>query len=403
MPEYPLKDIRVMNFGWYWAGPVSGHLLGDMGADLITIESRKHITGTRFLAPFMHNRTDDVNYNFWAHNLYRSGLSLTLNLGNSKAKELFKEMISVSDVLIENFALGTLDRLGIGYQDLRKINPSLVVLSLSGAGQNGVLSHVPILGSSLGSLAGIDSLQGYAGELPTSPGTAVPDAINGVIGAFAVLAGLRERQRTGKGQQIDISQWEALTATIGAPLLDYWFNRRGYTPIGNRDAAMAPHGVYPCRHADSWVAIAVKTQEEWQRFCRALGSPEWAHSPAFADPFRRLRNQDQLDARIQEWTRTRTNYEATTLLQANGVAAFPSLGSKELFEDSHFLARESWVQIEHALGPETVYGIHWKLSETPGLVKPNHPLGTDNRSVYGTLLGHNLQDYATLEGEQVFF
>ncbi len=387
----PLEGIRVANLGWIWAAPVLGHLMADMGAQVVRIESGISL-----------KNVPAQTFNF--HNIQRSAMSITLDLSKPEAVALTRRFIETCDVVIENYRPGTMERWGLSYRDLRQIRPDIIMASLSAAGQDGPLRSISTFGSSLGSLTGLDSLQGYYDNRPIPAGMALPDPFNGILGLYAILVALRHRQRTGRGQYIDLSQWEATTCTIGGPLLDWQMNRRIEGTRGNRDPAWAPHNVYPARGQDRWVAIAVKTQEEWLALRRAMGNPAWAFEPPFADAFRRLRNQDELDRRIAQWTAPRDNMEVTRLLQSAGVAAFPSMSNQELFNDPHFLEREGLVELHHPFGTETVYGIHWKLSGTPGRIRRAAPLlGQENAWVFQDLLGVPEEELRRLQSAQVVY
>lgn len=401
MAVQPLQNIRIINFAWYWAGPLAGQVLGDMGADLITIESRTRLTTVRLGPPYLHNKTGDMDHILWAHNLYRSARAITLNLSHPKARDLFKQIAAVSDVVLVNFGTGVMDRLGLGYEDLRLVNPALVMVSLSSAGVTGPLKNIQFFGGNLTAVAGIELLQGYEDEVSRSTGAGIPDPLNGLMGAFATLVALQERQRTGKGRFVDISQWEAITTLVGVPLLDYWFNKRLGAPTGNRDPMMAPHGVYRCKGEDRFVAIAVANDEEWERLRQALGSPDWADDERFTDLQGRLANQKEIDRHIEEWTMGRSNKEVTELLQKHRVAAFPALSVRELYDDPHFEQRGTWAQVEHTHGRETVYGTPWKLSDTPGQPRANHLMGSDNRELLCDVLGIPSETVDALEKEGV--
>ena len=179
--------------------------------------------------------------------------------------------------------------------------------------------------------------------------------------------------------------------------MDYWLNRRLGSPMGNRDPIMAPHGVYPSQGQDRWVCISVETDEQWRALCGAIGEPGLAEDRRFADLHSRLRRQDELDAIISHWTRPRTNYQVTELLQRRGIAAFPALSQQELYDDPHYRERQAWVEVDHEYGRETIYGVPWKFSETPGEARPNHPLGSGNRPVLRGLLGMTDGEITRLE------
>lgn len=356
-PRLPLEGVRVINFGWYWVCGVITHLLADMGAEVIKFDSWARLEVVRRLAPMLGG-IEDPNRGMWPHNTSRNNLGVTVNLGTEQGRELTRRLIEKTDVVAENWVPGTMKKLGLDYETLRARNPRLVMISASAAGQSGPLHNITTFGNVLSSLTGLDSMQGYEGERPVSYGLSITDPTAGILGACAVLAALRRRDLTGEGAFVDFSQWEAMSTTIGAPLLDYAWNGRVHAPLGNHHPFAAPHNLYRCAGEDDWLALAVFTAQEWRGLCRAMGEPSWCAEPRFADTFRRKRNEDALDERIGAWTREREHHEIAALLQANGVRAFPALSARELYTDAHFRDRGAWVQVQHALGPEWVYGVH---------------------------------------------
>ena len=402
MATLPLEGLRVINFGWVWAAPVLGHTLGDMGAEVIKVETRNRPDITRMLPKTMH---DLPNESLYSHTTLRNQLGVTIDLATPKGAELARELVKSADVVIENFSPKVMRGYGLTYETIRKLRPDVVMISLSAAGQTGPLAEITTFGSIIGSMAGLHAHQGYIGdEKPSRSGTSIPDPVMGVLGAFAVLAGLRYRAKTGLGQYVDLSQWEACATLVGGPLMDGILNQRTQLPRGNRDEVMAPHGVYPCRGDDLWVTIAVKTEDEWRALCEAMSMPELASDERFRDPLRRHMNHDELDRVIDEWTSTQVNYDVASSLQARGIAAFPSLNDVEVFEDEHLEARGDWVEVEHRLGNEVIYGVPWKLSKTPGSVRRAAPvMGQDNQRVFGGLLGLPESEVSALEESRVLY
>ncbi len=402
MTTLPLEGLRVVNFGWAWAAPVLGHTLGDMGAEVIKVETRKRPDIIRMLPKTMH---DLPNESLYSHATFRSQLGVTMDLATPKGAELARELVKSADVVIENFSPKVMRGYGLTYETIRELRPDVVMISLSAAGQTGLLAEITTFGSIIGSMAGMHAHQGYVGlDRPSRFGTSMPDPVMGVLGAFAVLAALRYRAKAGVGQYIDLSQWEACATLVGGPLMDSILNQRVQYPKGNRDEVMAPHGVYPCKGDDLWVTIAVKTEEEWQALCEAMAVPELSEDKRFRDPLRRHANHDELDRVIGEWTSNQVNYDVASALQARGIAAFPSLNDVEVFEDKHLEARGDWVEVEHTLGSEVIYGIPWKLSKTPGSVRSAAPvMGQDNQRVFGGLLGLPESEVTALENAQVLY
>ncbi len=404
-----LRGLRVANFGWFWGAPMLGHLFADMGAEVIRAETWTNVDKVRTSSKAM---TDTWGESYFFHNVMRSQRSVSLDLTQPGARSLALDLVRQSDVVVENFRAGVFDRLGLGYPEMRRARPDVVMLSLSAFGQYGPLKTATGFGSNLATFTGMDGLQGYGPDQPRSFAIASLDPFNGVLGAYAVLAALRHRALTGEGQYIDVAQAESTMAMFGAPMLDYVMNQRVHQPMANRDLAMAPHGVYPCkpvlgnheREDDTWLAIAVASEQEWRGFCAALGNPGWSREPRFADAFRRLRCQDEMDERIAEWTRQRDCYEAAFLLQRHGVMAFPALSGRQLYTDPHLRERESWVEVEHPYGRETLYGVHWKFGETPGRVRHASPvLGQDNLYVFQELLGMPEAQAREMEARRVMY
>ena len=401
----PLTRIRVANFGWVWAGPVVGQTLGFLGAEVYKIESRARIDLTRMLPPFAGGVRDPdrslSNHAGWAGNG-----SISLNLKRPEAQELARQLIAKCDVVVENFGPGAMAEMALGYDALRAVKPDLVMLSMPAAGLYGPLKNVRTYGLSLSSLTGLDSLTGYVSGPPVPFENAFADPFNGVMGAFAILAALTYRDRTGKGQHIDYSQQEAVMQMVGPAFMDYAMNGRVAGPKGNRhplDAA-APHGVFPCAGEDRWISIAVTNEQEWQGLQTAMGNPEWAQRPEYATPAARVRNIDALHERLAAWTRTFDDYDLAQHLQGHGVAAAPVLNVADLLRDPHYRARGTFIEVQHPLGfRETIYGAYVKTSRTAARVQPGPRIGQDNDCVFKDLLGIPEDRYRELIAAQVIY
>ena len=402
MTVLPLKNLRVINFGWVWASPVLGHTLGDMGAQVIKIESRKRPDVIRVLPPMLK---DQYLESYFAATTFRSQMGIALDLTSQKGQEIARELVRSADVVIENFSPGVMKRYGLDYPSVKKLRPDVIMISLTAAGQDGPLSKIVTYGNIISCLAGLDGLQGYIGaDEPTAYGTSIPDPMMGLLGAYVVLAALRHRAKTGKGQYIDVCQWEATAATVGGPLMDYLFNKRITHPKGNRDDMMAPHGVYPCKGDDSWVSIAVKTDDEWRQLCAVMDKPELLSDERFGDLFSRHMHHGEIDEIISRWTATQQARRVTTKLQRVGVAAFPSMSAKDIFEDKHFKERGNWVEVDHPLMKTVIYGMPYKLSATPGGIQsPATMVGQYNDEVYGGILGLSQEEIAKLTEERIFY
>ena len=401
----PLKGIRVANLGWVWAGPVVGQTLGFLGAEVYKIESRARIDLTRMLPPFADGVRDPdrslSNHAAWAGNG-----SVTLNLKKPVAQELARQLIAKCDVVVENFGPGAMAEMNLGYERLRAVKPDLVMLSMPAAGLSGPLQNVRTYGLSLSSIIGLDSLTGYVGGPPVPFENAFADPYNGVMGAFAVLAALTYRDRTGSGQHIDYSQQEAVMQMVGPAFMDYAMNGRVAGPKGNRhpvDAA-APHGVFPCAGDDRWISIAVATEQEWTGLLAAMGNPAWAAAAEYTTLVARLKNIDTLHEQLAAWTRASDDYALAERLQRHGVAAAPVLNVADLLRDPHYRARGTFIEAQHPLGfRETIYGAYVKTSRTEADVQPGPRMGRDNDFVLKQLLGVTEERYQQLVEQQIIY
>jgi len=402
MNKPPLDGVRIADFSWAWAGPYAAMLLAVMGAEVIKIESNQRLDHVRLRAlGFGVFRGADRSPFFNDLNLNK--LSVTLNLTQPEAVELAKRIVRISDIVVQNMRPGVMDRLGLGYEELQKVKPDIIYLSSSACGatgpERGYIGYAPTFAA----LGGADHLTGYPDAAP-QPMSGSTDLRSAATSAFAILAALCYRQRTGEGQHIDLSSQETISVLLGEAIMDYTMNRRNQTREGNRDQAMAPHNCYRCR-GGKWVTIAIATEEEWQAFCCAIGAPDWTKDPKFSDAYARHKNQDELDKRIAEWTINHTTYQVVRNLQKVGVAAFPSFDSKGLYSDRHLKERGVFTEVEHpVMGKRVVVAPHWKFSHTPAMpCRPAPLLGGHNEYVFGELLGMHLEEIAELEARGVIY
>ena len=402
MSIYPLEDLRVLDFGWVLAGPVVATLLGNLGAEVIKIESRKRIDSMR-LSP--DNLSLDPEKDLLFHSLNRNKLSISIDITHPKANKILKGLVEISDVVVENFSARVMARHGLDYQALKGVNPSIIMISLPATGMSGPLSDVITYGNTLQALGGAESLVGYYGEQVLGMQQAWADYNAAIHGFFAVLAALYYRKKTGKGQHIEAAQLDPLISSLGEAIMEYTMNGRVLGPQGNRNPTMAPHNNYRCQGEDKWVSIAIKTEEEWQSFCQAMGNPPWTKEERFADRYKRMQNQEELDKFISQWTINYSHYEVMEILQKAGVAAVPCLDVEERFFDPHFNEREAYITIEHPVtGTDFVANLPWKMSRTPGGIRRSAPmLGGHNDYVFGKLLNMSQEEIAELVEEKVLY
>jgi benzylsuccinate CoA-transferase BbsF subunit len=295
-----------------------------MGAEVIRIESNR--------------RPDPYRERSISHFINQSKKSVTLNLAHPKGVELAKQLISVSDVLIENFAPGVIERLGLGYDELRKVKPEIIMLSSAGLGHSGPDMKQVAYGTLVQCFTGWSALQGYPGRGPDIGGIWT-DPMVGMMEVFLISAALHRCWESGEGQYIDLSMAEATIMLLPEIILDYSMNRRVREPAGNRHECYAPHGNYPCRGEDQWIGIAVTTDEQWRALCRAIGCAELQQDPRFTDALGRWRHQDALDAILASATKKYDGLELMEKLQRTGVPAGPSLEVDQLWANPNLRER----------------------------------------------------------------
>ncbi len=401
----PLKNVRVANFGWVWAGPVVGQTLGFLGAEVYKIESRSRIDINRTLPPFGEG-VNDPDRSLQNHAGWAGNGSVTLNLKEPEGVELAKQIVAVSDVVIENFGPGAMEALKLGYDELRAVKEDIVMLSMPTAGLSGPLKNVRTYGMSLTSLTGIDSFTGYRDGPPVPVENAFSDPYNGIMGAFAVLVALTHRDRTGKGQHIDYSQQESIMQLAGPAFMDYVMNGRAATTMGNRHptSAIAPHGVFRCQGDDRWISIVVANDEEWQGLCIAMGDPQWAQSSDYATSAGRVKHIDSLHEQLAAWVAGHDDHKLADLLQEHGVAGVPVSSIADLLADPHFKARGTYVEVTHPLGfKETIYGSYVKSNKFVAAVRPGPMIGQDNDHVFKDLLGLPEERYRDLIEREIIY
>ena len=345
MQNRPLEGIRIVDFGWILSIPHCCSWLGSMGAEVIRVESMKNLDLVR-----MVGGADGVvgpNRGAAFNGLNYSKKSITLNVASEQGRELAKELIAKSDVVTENYATGVFEKLGLGYEVLRKVKPDMVMVSGSTLGTSGPERHCTGWGPNVCAYAGLPAITGYPGGPPADLGGTWPDYAIGTMMVFAVLAALHHRNATGEGQHVEVAMGEAVTAMVPEAVIDYTMNGRETARNGNRHPQMAPHDVYACQGEDRWLAIAVANDKEWRALCGAIGKGELGTDARFATVAARLEREDEIDALITDWTRGRSAMEATRLLQAAGVGAGPVMNIREQMTDPHFIARGFAVEMDH--------------------------------------------------------
>ena len=404
MEEYPLDGVRIVDFTWAWAGPYATLLLAMLGAEVIKVESHRRLDHTRLRSLMTGPTMGGPNQSTVFNDINLNKLSLTLNLTQARAIEIARRLVKVSDVVAQNMRPGVMERLGLDYDVLREVKPDIIMLSSSAVGTTGPERTYVGYAPTFAAMSGLAYVSGY----PDGPPTTLTGAIDtrvGTTAAFAILAALNYRQRTGKGQHIDLSSAEAISCLAGEVLMDYTMNGRVRERDGNSDEVMAPHGCYPCRGEDHWITIAVSGEEEWQAFRNAIGGPDWTDDRMFVDAASRRQNQSDLDRLVAEWTSQHTDYEVMEVLQNAGVAAMPTFSGGMISRDPHLKERGILVDVEHPeIGKRMVVGPPWRLSATPARVPRAAPLiGEHNQYVLGELLGMPRDEIDRLVEEEVVY
>lgn len=398
----PLEGIRVADFTWVWAGPFCTLQLAHLGAEVIRIETATRPCVTRVLPPWADGQFG-VNRSGYFNQYNQGKLSVALDLKHPRAVDIAKALVAKSDIVCENFSAGVMDRLGLGYGVLQQVKPDIIMIAMSGYGATGPEREFVSYGPAQVPLSGMSSLTGYAGHRPMHVGVSYGDPTAGLHGAFAVLAALLYRARTGNGQFIDLSQQETSVAVLPEGCMDYTMNGTQPPRDGNRDPQMAPHGVFRCAGEQRWVSIAVRNDAEWERFTQVIGRPELATEARYRTLGARKANEDQLEAMVTEWSVNRSPEEATRALQDAGIPAFTSLNSQDIADDEHLNSTEFFVRLNHPdVGIRQHIGIPWHMTGTPCEVRRPAPcLGEHTNYVMTELLNYPADEIRRLKDDGV--
>lgn len=391
----PLAGLQVLDLAWVVAGPVIGRALADFGATVIRVESSKRIETARMMGPFPEGKLDPQKSALY-DSCNTGKLGLTLDLSREEGRAIVRDLIrDWASVVIESFSPGQMRAWGLGYEELRELKPDLIMLSTSLMGQDGPWAQFAGFGNVGAAISGFQAIVGWPDALPVGPFGPYTDFVGPRFALLALLAALDQRRRTGQGGWLDVSQAEA-----GIQFQAPWVARCAATgeiavPLGNRDPQMAPHGVFECRpqgaNAEGWVAIAVRSDREWQRLAELIGGAALANDARFAGLAQRQANEDALEALVGEWTRGRTPAEVEQALQAIGVPAHNVASPEDMLEDPQLEARGYFLRLPHPLSGQSVAeDARYRLSETPAAPPRAAPhFGRDNDYVLGELLGYD--------------
>jgi crotonobetainyl-CoA:carnitine CoA-transferase CaiB-like acyl-CoA transferase len=386
-----LEDLRVVEFAAALAGPWIGRIMACCGAEVIRVESKKRPDVVRgYVPPWAPEMGVQPQLSPWFTDWNAGKRFVALDLTQPAAVEISKRLVASCDVVIENYSAGVMEKLGLGYSELRRVRPDLVMISTSGYGDSGPHHRYITWGPNIEALSGLSKLSGFPGRECTMTQYAYPDTLSALHGLFAVMCALDHRSRTGAGQYISLSQTEATVAVIGDVVMDYLANGREPEQLGNRSLHAAPHGCYPCSGEDRWCAIAVFSGTEWESFCGVLAHPGWRTDPRFSTLSARLENAEALDGLIAAWTLERDAYEVMFALQGAGVAAGVVQNTEDqLRRDGQLTQRGFFEEVPHLKkGTVTAAGIPLGLTATPARSgRAGAAVGQDNQYVFGGLLG----------------
>ena len=392
------EGLRIADFAWVGVGPNATMQMAFHGAEVIRIESSLKPDTFRSGGPRPAGANSlDASAYFAKFN--RGKLGMALNLQHPRAVEVAKRLVAVSDIVTESFAPGFLNRIGLGWEELRVVKPDLIMASMSMEGQTGPHAGFRGFGLTLQATAGVTGLTGWPDRQPVGTGVAYTDWIATHVAIIALLAALDHRRRTGEGQYIDVSQLEASSLVLDAALVDALNTGRVQSALGNRDLRYAPHGVFPCAGEDRWCAIAITNEEQWRALAQVIsGGEELADDSRYASAALRLAAQDELEALICAWTAERSVEEIETTLQAVGVPAHRVATMRDAHEDAQLAQREHWWGSEHPVVGDVSYeSPAWRFSDTPPPRPPHSPLlGQDNEYVYRDLLGYGEEEFTEL-------
>ena len=391
-----LEGVRILDFTQYLSGPHCTSVLSELGAEIIKIEMPGKGEPERLAMPMTPKRE---SYQFLSYN--RGKKSITLNLKSSKGLEIARKLAGRVDVLVENFAPGGMERLGLSYEEVSKINPRILYASISGFGQTGPRRNDVSYDVVAQAMGGLMSVTGYADGEPLKAGISLGDYMGGYNGVIAILAALYYRTVTGEGQAIDISMQDGIWAMVFPDRADYFDTRIVPKRIGNRLSSSAPFGAYNAR--DGYVVICTITDPQWQKVLQAMGREDLSGEPRYATRENRTKNMTEVDGLVQAWCKERTVEEVLAILKKSGVPCSPLPTFDQVANDPQLLSREMIVEVEQPVsGKVKLSGSVYKMSKTPGDRRKRIPaVGEHNEEIYGGLLGIDAQEIQKLRQEGI--
>jgi CoA:oxalate CoA-transferase len=387
-----LEGVRVLDFTQYLSGPHCTSVLSELGAEIIKIEMPGKGEPERQAMPMTPKRE---SYQFLSYN--RGKKSITLNLKNPKGVEIAKQLAAKVDILVENFAPGGMERIGLSYEEINKINPRIIYASISGFGQTGPRRNDVSYDVVAQAMGGLMSVTGYAGGEPLKAGISLGDYMGGYNGAIAILAALYYRKISGEGQAIDISMQDGIWAMVFPDRANYFDTHIIPKRYGNKLSSSAPFGAYNAK--DGYVVICTITDPQWQKVLQAMGREDLNGEQRYATRENRTNNMDEVDGLVQAWCKEKTVEEVFSILKKFGVPCSPLPTFDQVANDPHLLSREMIVDVEQPIsGKVRLTGSVYKMSKTPGDRKKRVPeVGEHNAEIYGGVLGIDAKEMQELK------
>jgi len=402
--KLPLSGVRVLDFTWVGAGPITTQMLAVYGAEVIKVESATRLDTLRLLPPYKDGKAGSERSGYFS-NRNPNKKSIALNMKNPRALEVITELIKKSDIVCDNFTAGAMEKWGLGYEDVRKIKPDIIYACMPLMGIDGPHVNYRGFGVQVNSIIGILHLAGFPEKGPFGMGTNYPDHVmNPMQTGFAILAALRHKRKTGEGQFIELSQIEAPLCALPTSIMDYKMNGRVEERMGNQHFDFAPHGVYPVQGKNRWIALSVQTEDEWQALKSVMGMPEWAEQAKFATNAERMANQAELNELIERWTVDFNGVDLVRLLALAKVRAGMVNDARDALRDPQLNYRNHFVYLDHSVMGYHVYNsspVH--MSKTPAVLDQSASLlGEHTKQVMQDLLNMDEATFEELQKDGVF-